>query len=365
MKRTPIYKSHIALGGKIIDFGGWALPVQYSSILKEHHGVRSAAGLFDVSHMGEILVEGDGAGEYIQRMITNDISKMAQNRVVYSPMCYEDGGTVDDLLIYKLGEDKYLLVVNASNIQKDKGWLVHNSYDKKLSIENLSDAYGLLAIQGPFAEKILQKLTSISLEDIRFFRFLQDVEVGGVKGLVSRTGYTGEDGFELYVPSNQAEKLWNIILEAGKDEGLIPAGLGARDTLRFEVALPLYGQELSSEISPLEAGLNRFVKLEKGDFIGRDALVNQTENGLNRQLIGFEMIDRGMPRTGYKVHGQGKEIGFVTSGGLAPTLKKNLGLAMVKNDFSDLDGEIFIEMRGRNLKARIVDTPFYVKQYNK
>ena len=365
MKKTPLYESHLALGGKIIDFGGWALPVQYTSILNEHHGVRSAAGLFDVSHMGEILVEGDGAGEYIQRMITNDILNMVQNRVVYSPMCYGDGGTVDDLLIYKLGEEKYLLVVNASNTQKDYEWLKDNCDNDNLSIENLSDAYGLLAIQGPAGQRILQKLTSTPLEEIRFFRFLQDVEVGGVKGLVSRTGYTGEDGFEMYIPSHKAVELWDKLLEAGADEGLIPAGLGARDTLRFEVALPLYGQELSPEISPLEAGLNRFVKLNKDDFIGKDALANQAEKGLKRKLIGFEMIDRGIPRTGYKVQAEDKEIGFVTSGGLAPTLKKNLGLALVEPEFSNLDGEIFIEMRGKSLKAKIVNTPFYVKQYNK
>src|SRR5699024_5907129 len=270
------------------------------------------------------------------------------------------GGVVDDLLVYKYSNVDYLLVVNASNTEKDFEWLKDNQFGN-IEILNVSENYAQIALQGPLAQTILQKVTEKDLNEIEFYYFSDNVNIENINTLVSRTGYTGEDGFELYFAYDKAEEMWDLLLGAGKDEGLIPAGLGARDTLRFEAALPLYGQELSSEISPLEAGLNRFVKLEKGDFIGRDALVNQTENGLNRQLIGFEMIDRGMPRTGYKVHGQGKEIGFVTSGGLAPTLKKNLGLAMVKNDFSDLDGEIFIEMRGRNLKARIVDTPFYVK----
>ncbi len=361
MKKTPLYESHVALGGKIIDFGGWALPVQYSSILNEHHKVRTEAGLFDVSHMGEILVEGKNADEYIQSMITNDISKMVQDRVVYSPMCYEDGGTVDDLLIYMLGEDRYLLVVNASNTEKDFEWLKDNCHIKGLMIEDLSQDYGLLAIQGPSSQKILQKLTSISLEEIRFFRFMQDVDVGGVKSLISRTGYTGEDGFELYTPAHRVVELWNKILDAGSQEGLAPAGLGARDTLRFEAALPLYGQELSPEITPLEAGLGRFVKLNKGDFIGRDALKKQVEDGLNRQLVGFEMVERGIPRTGYKVKAGDVEIGFVTSGGFAPTLKKNLGLAMVDIHHSGLNHEILIEMRGKDIRARTIDRPFYVK----
>lgn len=347
------------------DFGGWALPIQYSSILKEHHAVRTRAGLFDVSHMGEILIEGSGAKEYIQRMITNDISKMEEGRIVYSPMCYEDGGTVDDLLIYKLGDDKYLLVVNASNTQKDYLWLKDNCRDDGLSIEDVSKDYALLAIQGPASQDILQKLTTTSLKDIKFFRFLQDVELGGVKGLVSRTGYTGEDGFEIYIPSQDAVKLWDSILSAGEEEGLVPAGLGARDTLRFEVALPLYGQELSSQISPLEAGLNRFVKLYQDEFIGKDALEKQALEGVNRKIIGFEMIDRGMPRNGYKVHTDNEEIGYVTSGGMAPSLKKNFGLALVDAKEANLHEEIYIEARGKHLKAKVVKVPFYVKQYAK
>lgn len=361
VKRTPLYEIHTALGGKIIDFGGWALPVQYSGIIKEHNGVRTRAGLFDVSHMGEILVTGDGAGEYIQRMVTNDISNMTAGRVIYSPMCYENGGTADDLLIYKLGEERYLLVINASNTETDFKWLKDNCRSDILSIEDVSEDYGLLAIQGPLSQDILQRLTAQPLGDIRFFRFMQDIEIGGVKALVSRTGYSGEDGFEIYVPSHEAAGLWDKVLDAGSREGLIPAGLGARDTLRLEAALPLYGHELTSEITPIEAGLTRFVKLKKGNFMGRDALVEQAEDGPKRRLVGFEMIDRGIPRTGYRVEADGRDIGFVTSGGMSPTLKKSLGLALIDTDYSGLGNEITVEMRGRAQRAKVVDTPFYVK----
>ncbi|NLJ41937.1 MAG: glycine cleavage system aminomethyltransferase GcvT [Clostridiales bacterium] len=361
MKRTPLYESHIALGGKIIDFGGWALPVQYTGIINEHRAVRTAAGLFDVSHMGEILIEGNGAGEYIQKMITNDILKVAMGRAVYSPMCYENGGTVDDLLIYKLEEKKYLLVVNAANIEKDLDWLKDHCEDNNVSITDLSHKYGLLAIQGPASQEILQRLSATSLDDIRFFRFLTDIEIGGVKAIVSRTGYTGEDGFEIYIPADKAIGLWDRLLDIGADKGLIPAGLGARDTLRFEVALPLYGHELSPEISPLEAGLDRFVKLHKAGFVGRDSLLKQAESGSYRRLIGLEMVDRGIPRAGYKVFAGDREAGFITSGGMAPTLGKNLGLALIDKESAQGSEEFFVQMRGKLLRAKIVDTPFYVK----
>ena len=343
------------MGGKILIWG-WALPVQYSSILKEHHAVRNAAGLFDVSHMGEILIEGKDAQEYLQHMITNDISKMSQGRAVYSPMCYRNGGTVDDLLIYKLEENKYLLVVNASNTEKDYEWLMENCTSDDLLIKDVSSDYGLIAIQGPASQKILQKLTSTPLDEIRFFRFADNVEVGGVKAIVSRTGYTGK-----WLCCSFLQSKLRQVMEAGAGEGLVPAGLGARDTLRFEVALPLYGQELSPNISPLEAGLGRFVKLNKQDFIGKDALLRQAEEGLKRKLAGFEMVDKGMPRTGYKVLADEKEIGFVTSGGLAPTLKKNLGLALVNVQHSNLGDEFYVQVRGKSLKAKVVSTPFYAK----
>lgn len=361
MKKTPLYEVHTALKGKIIDFGGWALPVQYTSILKEHHGVRSQAGIFDVSHMGEISIKGKGAGEYIQRMVTNDIAKKADGRAIYSPMCYEDGGTVDDLLIYKLGEEDYLLVVNASNTQKDYEWFRDNCTQEGITVENLSEEYALLAIQGPKSQIILQKLIKEPLDDLGFFRFVQGLKVAGTKAMVSRTGYTGELGFELYIPSGDAAGLWERIMEAGAPEGLIPAGLGARDTLRFEAALPLYGQELSAEISPLEAGLGRFVKLQKGDFTGRDSLIKQKEEGPGRRIVGFEMIDRGIARSGYKVRHDLGEIGFVTSGGLAPTLNKSLGMALVDREYQGLGDEITVDMRGKSQRAKIVDIPFYKK----
>lgn len=364
MKRTPLYDVHLKLGGKMVDFGGWALPVQYSSILEEHHAVRERAGLFDVSHMGEILIEGPVSFEFIQRMVTNDISGLGHDKAVYTPMCYSDGGTVDDLIIYKLEEDKYLLVVNAANTDKDYEWLVEHR-QIGVDIHNVSDDYAQLAIQGPAAQSILQKLTDISLEDIRFFRFLKDVKIGDVRGLLSRTGYTGEDGFEIYFPAQKAVELWERILDTGKDDGILPAGLGARDTLRFEAALPLYGHELSRTISPLEAGLGRFVRLEKEDFIGKDALLKQKEEGINKILVGFEMLDRGIPRSGYKIQHGDREIGIVTSGSFAPTLQKNLGLALIEPVYSEIDTEISIAIRNKQLKAKVVDIPFYKKRYKK
>ena len=364
MKKTPLYDIHIKLGGKMIDFGGWALPVQYSSIIEEHHAVRERAGLFDVSHMGEIIVEGPSAFEFIQQMVTNDILGISRGRAIYTPMCYQDGGTVDDLIIYQLEDDKYLLVVNASNIDKDYEWLMEHIIDG-VEVHNVSYDYAQLAIQGPAAQSILQKLTDFFLEGIRFFRFAKDVEIGGIRSLISRTGYTGEDGFEVYFPAGKAVELWDKIMEAGEKEGMLPAGLGARDTLRFEAGLPLYGNELSQEISPLEAGLGRFVKLDKEYFIGKDALAKQGKEGVKRTLVGFEMIDRGIPRSQYKIYCEDKEIGVVTSGTFAPTLQKNLGLALIDPAYSEIGTEISVIIRNRSPKARVVGIPFYSKKYKK
>ncbi len=364
MKKTPLYDIHMKLGGKMIDFGGWALPVQYSSIIEEHKAVRERAGLFDVSHMGEIIVEGPSAFEFLQRMVTNDISGISQGRAIYTPMCYPDGGTVDDFIIYQLEEDKYLLVVNASNTDKDYEWLMEHRVDG-VEIHNVSCDYAQLAIQGPAAQSILQKLTDTPLGEIRFFRFAKDVEIAGVKSLVSRTGYTGEDGFEIYFSADKAVELWEKIMEAGEGEGMLPAGLGARDTLRFEAGLVLYGNELSQEITPLEAGLGRFVKLGKEYFIGKDALVKQSEEGLERTLVGFEMIDRGIPRSQYKIYHEDKEIGLVTSGSFAPTLQKNLGLALIDSAYSEIGTEISVIVRKRSLKAKLVELPFYSRKAKK
>jgi len=364
MKKTPLYDKHCELGGKIVDFHGWALPVQYSGIIEEHKRVRSAAGLFDVSHMGEITVEGPDATEFIQKMITNDISKAKDFRIAYSPMCYPDGGVVDDILIYRHSSDFYLLVVNASNTDKDYEWLVQNT-EGRVIIRNVSDNYAQLALQGPESERILQKLVNIRLDNMKFFDFMPDTEICGKKAIISRSGYTGEDGFEIYINSEYAGLLWDSLLEAGREHGLVPVGLGARDTLRFEAALPLYGQELSPEITPLEAGLGRFVKLEKESFIGRDALIKQKTAGLKRKLVGFEMTDRGVPRTGYDVLVDGRKTGYVTSGSFSPSLVKNLGMALIEPVYSETGTEIAIAIRNKELKAKIVELPFYSKKYVK
>ncbi|MDQ1145073.1 aminomethyltransferase [Bacillus sp. SORGH_AS 510] len=362
LKRTPLFNVYKEFGGKTIDFGGWELPVQFSSIKEEHEAVRSRAGLFDVSHMGEIEVKGSDSLGYLQKMMTNDISKIKNGGAQYTAMCYENGGTVDDLLVYKIEDNHYLLVVNASNIEKDFNWLEdHLSGD--VSIENLSETTAQLALQGPLGEQVLQKLTETDLREIGFFKFQQEVSIDGKKALVSRTGYTGEDGFEVYCNSADAEQIWKAILEAGKEEGVLPCGLGARDTLRFESVLALYGQELSPEISPLEAGIGFAVKLNKeADFIGREALIQQKEAGLSRKIVGIEMIDRGIPRHGYPVYKGDVLIGEVTTGTQSPTLKRNIGLALISSEFTGLDTEVEVEIRGKRLKATVVPTPFYKRE---
>lgn len=359
LNRTALFASYAEHGGKTIDFGGWDLPVQFSSIKAEHEAVRTKAGLFDVSHMGEVLVSGTGALPYLQKMMTNDVSKLKNGQAQYTAMCYEDGGTVDDLLIYKRGEDDYLLVVNASNIDKDLEWMNKHATEA-VEILDASSSYALLALQGPVAEKVLQSLTTEPLNEIKFFRFKENVEICGQNVLVSRTGYTGEDGFELYASPESIVILWQAILMAGKSEGVVPAGLGARDTLRFEAGLPLYGQELSKDISPLEAGLGFVVKVNKeDDFIGKEALAGQKENGTPRKLVGLEMIDNGIPRTGYKVLINDEEVGEVTTGTQSPTLQKNIGFALIETEHADIGAEVIVQVRKRQLKAVIIATPFY------
>ncbi len=361
LKRTPLFDSYAKYGGKTIDFGGWDLPVQFSSIKAEHEAVRKNAGLFDVSHMGEIFVEGSDSLPYLQNLVTNDVSKVAINQTQYTTMCYEDGGVVDDLLIYKLEETKYLLVVNAANIEKDFDWMKKQVFGD-VTITNQSDEFGQLALQGPIACEVLQQLTDKNLQEIKPFRLQQHVNIKGFDTLVSRTGYTGEDGFEIYASNEATVELWDLILQTGESKGVVPCGLGARDTLRFESCLPLYGQELSSTISPLEAGINFVVKLNKDDFIGKDALLAQKENGVPRKSIGIEMIDKGIPRHGYKVFKGEEEIGEVTTGTQSPLTKRNIGLALVKSEYAVVGQELEIEIRNRRLKVKTVETPFYKRQ---
>jgi len=363
LKRTPLFDVYKEWGGKTIDFGGWELPVQFSSIKEEHEAVRTRAGLFDVSHMGEVEVKGTNSLDFLQKMMTNDISKIKNGGAQYTAMCYENGGTVDDLLVYKIEDNHYLLVVNASNIEKDYKWL-EDHVTGDVTLENLSEKTAQLALQGPLAEKVLQKLArNTDLSGIGFFKFQQEVILNGKKSLVSRTGYTGEDGFEVYCDAEDAVDLWKDILAAGKEDGVIPVGLGARDTLRFEAVLALYGQELSAEISPLEAGIGFAVKLSKEvDFIGKEALIQQKEKGLPRKLVGIEMIDRGIPRHGYPVYSGDQLIGEVTTGTQSPTLKKNIGLALINSEFTGLESVVEVEIRGKRLKATVVPTPFYKRE---
>ncbi len=360
--KTPLFETYKAMGAKTIDFGGWALPVQFSSIKEEHEAVRTRAGLFDVSHMGEIDVSGEQSLHYLQKMMTNDISKLKVNGAQYTAMCYEDGGTVDDLLVYKHSEHHYLLVVNAANTEKDFDWLEKHLIEG-VSIQNISSQMAQLAIQGPQAEMILQRLTEVDLSSIGFFKFQNEVVIEGVNTLVSRTGYTGEDGFELYTSWEDAPSLWKAILAAGEPENILPCGLGARDTLRFEAKLALYGQELTKDISPLEAGIGFAVKTSKeADFIGKSVLLSQRENGLERKLVGIEMTGRGIPRTHYPVYKGEQLIGEVTTGTQSPTLKKNVGLVLIKKEFTEMGTELDVEIRNKRVGAKVVPSPFYKRQ---
>lgn len=357
LKKTPLFDSYAKYGAKTIDFGGWDLPVQFSSIKEEHEAVRTKAGLFDVSHMGEIIVKGEEALSYLQHLLTNDISKIAINQAQYTAMCYESGGVVDDLLTYKLSENEYLLVVNAANTEKDYGWMLENKGNYNVEIINVSADYAQIALQGPLAEEVLQRFTQTNLRDITFFRFQQDVLVSDYSVLLSRSGYTGEDGFEIYGSPSAIVALWDILLA---EEEVLPTGLGARDTLRFEAGLPLYGQEMGETISPLEAGLGFAVKLQKEvDFLGKEALIEQKENGVPRKLVGIEMIDKGIPRTGYKLFKNGEEIGVVTTGTQLPLAKRNVGNALVQTEFANIDEEFEIEIRNKRLQVKTVATPFY------
>lgn len=359
LKRTPLFDEYAKYGGKTIDFGGWDLPVQFSSIKEEHDAVRNRAGLFDVSHMGEIFVEGPDALTYLQKLLSNDISKIAVGGAQYSALCYENGGVVDDLLTYRLEENRYLLCVNASNTDKDFAWM-NEHLEGDVTITNASDDFAQIALQGPLSEEVLQTLTDTDLTTIKYFKFQDNVTVAGHNVLVSRSGYTGEDGFEIYGAPAAIVDLWNKILDAGKEQGVIAAGLGARDTLRFEACLPLYGQELSQDITPLEAGIGFAVKLQKETkFIGQEALIAQKEAGLTRKSVGIEMIDKGIPRHGYKVFKDGQEIGEVTTGTQSPMTKRNIGMALIDATFAEVGIEVEIEIRNKFAKAVIVEKPFY------
>ncbi len=363
LKVTPLIEQHRALGARFIEFAGWLMPVQYEGIVAEHLAVRSRAGLFDLGHMGQLAVRGRDARAFLQFVTPNDVDSLQPGRAQYSMLLYPTGGVVDDIMIYlRPDREEYLVVVNASNTDKDFQWLLEQcSHHPEwvVEVEDISNRTGMLAIQGPLAERILQRVTESDLSTVRSFAAIQ-TRVAEVPTLVARTGYTGEDGFELYFPIEATVSLWNRLLEVGRGDGLVPVGLGARDTLRLEACLPLYGNELSAEITPLEAQLDWVVKFQKGNFLGREALERQLQEGVPRKLVGFELVERGgIPRHGYEVQLAGRRIGYVTSGTSSPTLGKTIGLALIERAAVGIGREFEVIIRGRPVRAHQVKTPFY------
>lgn len=359
-KRTALYETHAALGAKIIEFGGYLMPVQYRGIIEEHHKVRNAVGIFDVSHMGEFEFRGAGALAFLQRMTINDVSALAVGQAQYSAMCYPDGGMVDDLIVYRL-PDRYLMVVNAANLQKDWEWLKQNA-TPDVEMHDASAATALLAVQGRHAQATLQKLTRVNLKEINYYWFVQ-TQLAGVPALLARTGYTGEDGFEVAFPAEHSQRMWEAIMAAGTEFGLEPIGLGARDTLRLEMKFCLYGNDIDQTTNPIEAGLGWITKLDKGDFIGSAAIAQTKAAGPRRKLAGFELEGKNLARHGFAIWKNGEKIGRVTSGGFSPSLQKSIGMGYLAAPHSAPDTEIQIEVRGRLINARVVKTPFYRRPY--
>jgi len=353
------------MGAKMVEFNGWDMPVEYPSvggIMAEHNAVRTGVGVFDVSHMGDIRLSGPQALAAVQHISMNDAARLAVGQAQYSALLYPQGTFVDDVIVHRLGEDDYLLVINAGTREKDFNWVRENARQFNCKIEHLSDDFTQIAIQGPKGVNLLQKLTDADLSAVKFYWLTRGTVCGLKNILIARTGYTGEDGFEIYIPADEATstRVWNEILEAGKEFGALPCGLGARNTLRLEAKLPLYGHEISDTINVWEAGLDRFIKMEKPEFIGRAALERAKAEGLKRTLVGFEMIERGIARDGYKVLDEaGKEIGYVTSGSPAPFLKKNIALAYVPPSHAQIGARVKVEIRGQGVGAQVVPTPFY------
>lgn len=367
LKKTPLNQKHRDLGGKMVDFGGWEMPVQYKAgVIEEHMRCRSYAGLFDVSHMGEIWVVGPGAIDFVDRLTTNDVTKLVDDQAQYTALTNEHGGIVDDLLVYRFEADKLLLVVNAGTTDKDFEWISsHHSADDHCHVENISDKFCQIAIQGPEAVAILQKLTEAELDTVKYYHFCGG-KVDGVDAILSRTGYTGEDGYEVYTHPDNAEKLWDKLLDAGNfgsAGGILPCGLAARNTLRLEAGMSLYGHELGDDITPFEANLGWITKLDKqNSFIGSEELAKQKASGVSRKIVGFEMTEPGIARDGYDVYINNERSGVVTSGSPAPSLKKNIGMAFVPPQFANPGQEIKIDVRGKHLNGVIVTTPFYKRK---
>src|SRR5215468_593857 len=363
LKRTPLRDVHVKAGARMVPFAGWDMPVQYTGIVDEHRAVRRAVGLFDISHMGEFEIAGPDALGIVQRLCSNDASTLAVGQVQYSLLCYPDGGIVDDLTLYRLADDRFMLTVNASNIDKDWSWVTQQGRGAA-QWENVSAETGLLAPQGPKAEGLVQRLADRDVTSIHYYHFAHGV-VAGVKALISRTGYTGEDGFELYVQASRAEDLWYALLEAGRADGIQPIGLGARDTLRLEMKFALYGNDIDETTNPLEAGLGWVVKPAKGDFIGRAAIEAMRAKGVPRKLVGFEMVERQVPRHGYRILRGGEPVGVVTSGSFSPSLERGIGMGYVRADLSAVGTELDVEIRGTGQRARVVRTPFYPSKAKK
>ncbi len=357
MKRTPLYQVHKTCNAKFTEFGGWEMPLQYTSIVKEHLAVRATVGLFDLSHMGEFEVRGPGANAFVQKLSTNDVGRLTDGRVLYTLFCNEAGGIIDDLLIYRYTDNRYMLVVNAANIEKDLAWIrSHNDTDAK--IKDVSEDTALIALQGPKAIDILNPFVpELDVSEISFFRFVVG-EVAGIRTVISRTGYTGEIGFELYVDANNAENLWEALYPAVIETEGQPVGLGARDTLRLEAGLRLYGVDMNDDTNPYQVGLGKFVKSKNRQFIGKNALLRERKKGITKQMIGFQMLDRAVARTGYAVYQDGEQIGEVTSGAPSPTLKCNIGFAIVTSQTISENNRIDVEIRSRMHPAKIVTVPF-------
>lgn len=364
LKRTIFYNQHEKKGAKLIDFGGFEMPVQYAGIKQEHHAVREKAGLFDVSHMGEFFIKGSQSLNLIQKITINDASKLEPGKAQYSAMCYENGGIVDDLLVYMIDKENYMLVVNGSNIEKDWDWVVSQN-TMNAEIENRSDEIALLALQGPESVNILQKLTDTDVSGIKFYTFETGTVAGEQDVIISATGYTGEKGFELYIDTTKCDpiKIWKKLFEAGEEFGLEPAGLGARDTLRLEMGYALYGNDITKETNPIEARMGWLTKIDKGDFVGREALIKQKENGLERKLMGFLISEpRNVPRSGYEIMDESdNKIGFVTSGTQSISLDKGIGMGYISADKAVQDETVYIQIRKKKVEAKVTTPPFYKK----
>jgi aminomethyltransferase len=363
LKRTPLRDVHVKAGARMVPFGGWDMPVQYTGIVDEHRAVRRAVGLFDISHMGEFEIAGPDALGIVQSLCSNDASTLAVGQVQYSLLCYPDGGIVDDLTLYRLADDRLMLTVNASNIDKDWSWVTEQGRGAS-QWKNMSAETGLLAVQGPKAEGLVQRLADRDVTGIHYYHFAQGA-VAGVKAIISRTGYTGEDGFELYVQASRTEDLWHALLEAGRADGIQPIGLGARDTLRLEMKFALYGNDIDETTNPLEAGLGWVVKPGNRDFVGRAAIEAVRARGVTRKLVGFEMVEPSVARHGYRILADGAPVGVVTSGSFGPAVERYIGMGYVPNALSAIGSEADVEIRGKANRARVVRTPFYPSKVKK